>query len=233
MVFFRNLIITILLNFIFIEVYCQTDLSINYPVNIKSTPLDTIKLTDKIMVVNVLWLNDTIRLSVSKENERSDTSSSKKINRKGYFASRGFILTDKSIMQNCFSYALEKYFENSKTYRQSIFRETTSIDGVSIEKILNNSFIKITEFTTKPRKNLKTNIPNSVILAFVNDLGSIIHTVYYRDKIFYTKNGGFEANTFESLNKFLKKTYWDTKKIIVYRINEDKIKRTCANILYK
>ena len=231
MTFFRNLIITLLLNFIFIEVYCQTDLTTHSLINIKSTTLDTIKLTEKIKIINVLWLNDTIRLSVSKE--RTDTSSLKTINPKGYFASRGFIFTVNSINQNCFSYALEKYFENSKTYRQNIFKKTTTIDRVSIEKILKNSFIKITEFTTKPRRNLKKPIPNDVILAFVDDLGSIIHTAYYRDKIFYTKNGGFAPDTFESLNEFIKKTYWNTKKIIVYRIDEDKIKRTCTNILYK
>ncbi|MRT92582.1 hypothetical protein [Ancylomarina sp. 16SWW S1-10-2] len=221
MTFLKNLIITLLLNFIFLEVYCQTDLSTIFPVNIKSTTLDTIKMTDKNMIINVLWLSDTIRLSVS--NERTDTSSLKKNNRKGYFASRGFILTERSTMQNCFSYALEKYFENSETYRQNIFRETTTIDRVSIEKILNNSFIKIAEFTTKPRRNLKKNIPNDVILAFVNDIGLTIHAVYYRDEIFYTKNGGFESDTFESLNKFIKKTYWDTQTIKVYQFDKTKL----------
>ncbi|UMB59453.1 hypothetical protein MHL31_10220 [Lutibacter sp. A80] len=169
-------------------------------------------------------------MSVSKE--RTDTSSLKIINPKGYFASKGFIFTDNSINQNCFSYALEKYFENSETFRQNVFNKTTIIDGVSIEKILKNSFIEITEFTTKPRRNLKNPIPNDVILAFVDDLGSTIHTAYYRDEIFYTKNGGFAPDTFKSLNEFIKKTYWYTKKIIVYRIDEDKIKRTCANTVY-
>lgn len=223
---FRKIIITLLFSFIFIEAYCQVNLSSHSPITIKSTTLDTIKLTGKIKIIDVLWLNDTIRVSVSNQDERTDTSVVKNVNNKGYFASRGFILSDESVMQNCFSYALEKYFENSETYSQNIFRKTTSIDGKSIEKILNHSFVKITEFTTKPRKNLKKTIPNDVVLAFVNNFGSVIHTVYYRDEIFYTKNGGFEPDTFKSLNKFIKKTYWDTKHIIVYRIDEDKIKRT-------
>ena len=222
----RILIITLLLSFIFIEASCQESLSIHSPITIKSTTLDTIKLTDKIKIIDVLWLNDTIRVSVSNQEVKTDTSVVKNVNNKGYFASRGFILSDESVIQNCFSYALEKYFENSETYNQNIFRKTTSIDGESIEKILNHSFVKITEFTTKPRKNLKKTIPNDVILAFVNGFGSVIHTVYYRNEKFYTKNGMFKPDTFKSLNKFIQKTYWDTKKIIVYRIDENKIKRT-------
>ena len=223
---FRYLIITLLLSFIFIEVHCQENLSIHSSITIKSTTLDTIKLTDKIKIINVLWLNDTIRVSVSNQEVKTDTSVVKNVNNKGYFASRGFIFSDESVIQNCFSYALEKYFENSETYNQNIFRKTTNIDGESIEKILSNSFVKITEFTTKPRKNLKQTIPNDVILAFVNGFGSVIHTVYYRNEKFYTKNGMFKPDTFKSLNKFIQKTYWDTKKIIVYRIDEDKIKST-------
>ncbi len=228
---FKKYIIIILLNFIFIESYCQMSLSTHSPINIKSITLDTIEVGKKSISINVLWLNDTIRVSVLNQ-ERIDTLSDN-INHAGYFASKGYFLSNETAIQNCYSYALEKYFENSKTYSQNIFRKTTNTDRVSLEKILNNSFTKITEFSTKPRKNLKITIPNDVILAFVNDFGWTIHTVYYRDEIFYTKNGMFKPDIFKSLNKFIKKNYWDTKEIIVYKIDENKIKNTCANTLYK
>ncbi|MCY1635493.1 hypothetical protein [Marinifilum sp. D737] len=225
MIFFRYLTITLLLNFIFIEAYCQSNLSTHSPITIESTILDTIKLEKKYMTIDVLWLNDTIRVSVSKQDENTDTSSYKQPQKQGYFASKGYFFTNEANIQNCFSYALEKYFENSEIYSQNIFKETTNVDGVSLEKILNNYFKRITEFSTNPRKNRRKPIPNDVLLAFFDNLGSVIHAVYYRDKIFYTKNGKvFQSDTFKSLNKFLQKNYEDTKQIIVYKIDDDKVK---------
>ncbi|PXY02342.1 hypothetical protein DF185_06755 [Marinifilum breve] len=229
MMFFRYLIITLLLNFIFIEVYCQANLPTHSPIAIESTTLDTIKLEKKYMTIDVLWLNDTIRVSISRQGEKTDTSSYKQPKNKGYFASKGYFFTNEANIQNCFSYALEKYFENSEDYSQNIFRETTNIDGVSLEKILNNYFKRISEFSTNPRKNLRKPISNDVLLAFVDNTGEIIHAVYYRDEIFYTKNGKlFQPDTFKYLNKFLQKNYGDTKQIIVYKIDDERVKEACA-----
>ncbi|MRT92275.1 hypothetical protein [Ancylomarina sp. 16SWW S1-10-2] len=227
---FRKYIITILLSFIFTQVYCQTNLSTHSPINLKLTVLDTLKVENKSMIINVLWLSDTIKINILNQDKKTDTSSLENIEHKGYFASKGYVLSDETSIQNCFSYALEKYFENNETFSQNIFRKTTSIKSESLEKILRNSFKVITEFSTTPRKNLKKTIPNDVLLAFVNNFGWIIHTVYYRDEIFYTKNGMFEPNTFKSLNKFIKKTYWDTEHIIVYKIDDDKIKTKLNNL---
>ncbi|WP_321297346.1 hypothetical protein [Marinifilum fragile] len=221
---FRKYFILILLNFLAIEVYCQTNLSTSSPIIIESTTLDTIQVNKISTSFSILWLNDTIRVNISNNGVKTDTSSVENPKRKGYFNSRGFFLSNEGAIQNCYCYALEKYFENNETYAQNIFKQTTSIDRASIEKILTNSFKIITEFSTKPRKNLKKAIPNDVMLGFVNKNGWTIHAAYYRDGVFYTKNGMFKPDTFKSLNKFLKVSYWDTEKIVIYKLDEDKIK---------
>ncbi|PXY02348.1 hypothetical protein DF185_06785 [Marinifilum breve] len=168
-------------------------------------------------------------MSVSRQGEKTDTLFYKQPKKQSYFASKGYFFTSEANIQNCFSYALEKYFENSETYSQNIFRETTNVDGVSLEKILKNYFKRISEFSTNLRKNLRKPVPNDVLLAFVDNMGEVIHAVYYRDEIFYTKNGkAFQPDTFKSLNKFLQKNYGDTKQIIVYKIDDDRVKGVCT-----
>lgn len=230
MIINKKYIIAIFLNVILIEAYCQMNLSNHSPIIIKTPTLDTLEVGKKSMLMSVLWINDTINVRVLNQDIKANSSAIKKSNKKGYLVSRGFILSDETTIQNCYCYALEKYFENSKTYGQSILKKTTNINRESIEKILNNSFVKISEFTTKPRKNLKNAIPNDVILAFINKRDWTTHAVYYRDEVFYTKNGMFEPDEFKSLNKFLKKTYWDTEKIIVYKFDESKLKNTYNNL---
>jgi hypothetical protein len=227
---------SLLFYFYLINLYGQTDSIPSIPIIINYTVLDTIEINLNSIKSEILWLNDTIKVTFQNEQIKIDTSLNYKLRKD---------LKDSTLMrtkeevddlirllkiggQNCYSYALEKYFCYNEVFNQNIFSKSTRIDRESLEKILNNYFINIDEFSTRPKRNLKKTISNDVIIAFVNKSNWTIHLIYYCDDIFYTKNGVFKPNEFQSLKKFLKKHYWDTKKIIIYKIDEDKVKSICA-----
>ena len=228
---------SLIICFAVLNLYSQTDSLAPYPIVINSVILDNeVKLNST--VTHIKWLNDTIKVSFQNENIKLDTASHSKM-RVALKDSTLMttqeeidfvILAIKTGAQNCYSYALEKYFEYNKAFSQDIFKKTSRIDRESVEKILNNYFKNIDEFSTTPRRNLKKSIPNNVLIAFINKSDWNTHLIYYHNDIFYTKNGAFKPTEFKSLKKFLKKHYCDTKKMIIYKIDEDKIKSTCANM---
>ncbi|MCL6218459.1 hypothetical protein [Zunongwangia pacifica] len=232
----KRTITTLLFYFAFVTIYSQTNsISLN-PITIKSIVVDTIKTKLNSNLTRVLWLNDTITVNIQNKNIKIDTTYLEKL-RKSLKDSTLYrtqqdiddlIQITKTGGQNCYTYALEKYFLNNETFDQYLFGKRSSIDRESAEKILNNYFKKIGEISTKPSKNLKQAIPNDVLLAFVNQSDWVIHFVYFQNDIFYSKNGIFKPIEFQSLKKFLKKHYGDTKKIVFYKIDEVKIKDTCA-----
>lgn len=235
MIRLKKIIITSLLSFLCIQVYCQKKLQSTLPIVIKSTIIDTVETTLNSTLVNILWLNDTIRVRVQNKDLKIDPNLIRALQRSDSMA-----VTEKDIDrillglktggQNCYSYALQNYFDNSKTFSQDVFGKSTEIDQKSAKKILDNYFKEIVEFSVSPTRNLKQAIPNNTLLAFMNKHDWAIHFVYYRDNIFYSKNGGLKPMEFQSLRKFLKKSYQDTHKIIVYKIDENKVKSNWDNI---
>ncbi|WBL23641.1 hypothetical protein [Zunongwangia sp. HRR-M8] len=227
--------------FALFSAYCQTDAISQNPISISSVVLDTVETKLNSTVMRMLWLNDTITVSIQNENIKIDTS---------YFERYRKVFKDSTLWrtkedidifklavkkggQNCYTYALEKYFQNNENFEESLFGIRSTIDRASAEKILNNYFKKIREIPTKPSKNLKSTIPNDVLLGFVNKNDWIIHFVYFQNDIFYSKNGAHQPIKFQSLKKFLKKHYWDTTKIILYKLDEVKIQNAYVNNGYK
>ncbi len=229
-------IITSLFYLVFVSAYCQSDSTSINPISINSIVVDTIETKLNSTVMHMLWLNDTITVSFQNKNIKIDSIHIERYRRAFKDSTLwrtqqdidNLILSIKTGGQNCYTYALEKYFHNNETFDQSLFGKHSTIDRESAEKILNNYFKKIGEISTKPTKNLKKAIPNDVLLAFVNNNDWVIHFVYFQNDTFYSKNGAHKPIEFQSLKKFLKKHYWDTKKIIFYKINDVKIKDTYA-----
>ncbi|UZR98435.1 hypothetical protein [Chondrinema litorale] len=225
---------TALLYFLFSQAYCQSNLPSTSPIVINASILDTIEIKLNSTVMHMQWLNDTIEVCIQNKNLKMDTTVTRALresfNDSTILTSQedidDFLLSMKTGAQNCYSYALEKYFDNNEAINQNIFGKSTHIGRKTGDKILANYFKEIHQLSTSPKRNLKATIPNDALLAFINKSGWAIHYVYYRDDIFYSKNGSFKPIEFQSLKKFLKKHYWDTEKIIFYKIDEEKIKST-------
>lgn len=218
--------------------YCQNESL--FEKKIKGRVIDTLEINENNIVVRTLWLDDTLRVKIQNQKLKYDFEKmSKALKNKTLITTEEgrklFIQNMKTWGQNCFSYALEKYFTNNGLANQDVFNKRTTIGMETIHQVIDGYFKEILTFSTHPKRNLKTKIPNDVLLAFLNPSDLIIHTVYYYNGIFYTKNGGFKASKFNSLKKFLKENYLDTKTIKVFRLNKTKIilqktdKSTCAN----
>ena len=234
---FRKLALSGCLALLAIQASSQTSEIVSPPINIHSVIIDTIKTQMNSTTMNVLWLNDTITITVQKKEIVIDSTvvfALRKSSKDNTILSskediEEFLEGRRIGAQNCYSYALEKYFDNHRAFNQDLFDSASKINRAPAEKILNNYFEKIAAFPTVPKKNLqKMDHVNDVLLAFLNQYGWATHFVYYRDGIFYSKNGAFKPIEFDSLGKFLKKHYWDTKQVLVYKINEDKVRKICS-----
>jgi hypothetical protein len=233
----QRILVIILLaffTFFYVKGQCKPDQIYDTPNIIRSIILDTIEVKQNSNLYHVSWLNDTINVNIQNDKINIDTVLLNKLSKsfednpksrtEEDFENLSMIL--KTQAQNCYSYAFEKYFENSEIIHQNIFTKSSSIDRESAEKILNNYFKKVAVFSINPKRNLKRIIENDVIVAFNNANDWTIHLVYLKDEIFYSKNGGNEPSEFKSLKSFLRNCYWDTTKILLYKIDDTKIKNT-------
>ncbi|MGC6431366.1 MAG: hypothetical protein ACON5F_10030 [Jejuia sp.] len=235
----KNFIVPLLFCLVANSLFGQSNAQNDTPIKIGYRVYETVKSKPNSDVKRVFWLQDTITVGIQHETIKIDSTYINRYRRafKDSTLYRTqedidkFIRFVKTSGQNCYSYAFEKYFENNSDFNQNLFGNSTSIDRISAEKILKNYFIATDEFLTKPAKNLKRIIPNNVLLAFVNNKDWSIHLVYYNDKTFYSKNGAFKPIQFQSLKKFLKKRYWDTVKIRIYKINDVKVRDVIGGII--
>lgn len=234
MIALKRMIAVSLFQLLYLQAICQT-LAINpSSVDIKSIVMDTVEIQSFATVVQVLWLQDTLSVRIRNEPlkmESAALSNYKKAFRDTTWGTQEEIdlvlAAIKRGAQNCYSYALEKYFENNDVFSQSLFETSSLLYRESAEKILSHYFTEITEFSTSSRLHGEPSIPDQTLLAFFNKSGMASHFVYYQAGVFYSKNGTFEPIEFQSLKKFLKKHYWDTQKIVAYRLNDDQVKRIC------
>jgi hypothetical protein len=233
----QRILVIILLaffTFFYVKGQCKPDQIYDTPNIIRSIILDTIEVKQNSNLYHVSWLNDTINVNIQNDKINIDTVLLNKLSKsfednpksrtEEDFENLSMIL--KTQAQNCYSYAFEKYFENSEIIHQNIFTKSSSIERESAEKILNNYFKKVAVFSINPKRNLKWIVENDVIVAFNNANDWTIHLVYLKDEIFYSKNGGNEPSEFKSLKSFLRNCYWDTTKILLYKIDDTKIKNT-------
>jgi len=216
-------LITILL-FIAISAkgYCQNESLI------RGRIIDTLEVKDNKLKVRVLWMADTLKITMQDKAPSFDFDA---INKK--IGDRHAIRTEKERQmymklmkfsgQNCYVYALEKYFACNGLSEQSIFNKRTRINGETIRQVVDHCFEEIISFPTQPKRNLKMKLPDNVLLTFFNKSDWLIHAVYYSEGVFYTKNGILEPSEFTNLKKFLKVNYWDTKTIKVYRFDKSKL----------
>ncbi len=202
--------------------YCQNESLI------KGRIIDTLEVKDNKLKVRVLWMADTLKLTLQ---DKAPSFDFEAINKK--IGDRHAIRTEKGRQtymklmkfsgQNCYAFALEKYFACNGLSEQTIFNKRTWVNGETIHQIVDHCFIEIMSFPTQPKRNLKMKLPDNVLLTFFNKSDWLIHAMYYSEGVFYTKNGVEEPSEFSNLKKFLKETYWDTTTIKVHRFDKSKL----------
>ncbi|WP_203257192.1 hypothetical protein [Hyunsoonleella ulvae] len=205
--------------------------------------LDTLKVSKPYVTVNVKWISDTIQIRKWTYDLNIDSAlvEFKKAARiTDWFPSemekQGILIRKKIAAQNCYSNALEHYFEFKNLNFNKIFNDSTSIvDMSSFEKILNNSFALVKRFSTKKKSKInKLNIENGSFIVLRNKSRKPIHSIFYEKDIFYSKNGQNAETKYKRLKDIIKR-YFDTIEIEIYELNESSIfkfisnKNTCAN----
>jgi hypothetical protein len=127
----------------------------------------------------------------------------------------------KNFSQNCYSYALEKYFMNAGLKDELLFTAWTRFGGVQMNTILFTAFEKINSFETKRKKCKDCSFNNGSLLVFRDKWNRPMHAVYYDGK-FHSKYGGWAAKAEEDVDTILK-AYWDTVRVEEYRLDDKKI----------
>ena len=157
--------------------------------------IDTIKIDGNLRNIRVVWLSDTIVINKRNDSYVIDTT---------IFQSQSFIEFMEASAQNCYSYALEKYFENDSIYSQCLFNRNVTIAGPVLRTIIENHFHLVHEFSVKERKKFMAQVSDNSVIGFVDKEGRIMHLVFYKEGVFFTKNGLFPATEFTSIRKLLK-----------------------------
>ncbi len=170
--------------------------------------IDTIKIDGNLRGIEVEWLNDTILINKRNDNYTIDTTKGGK-----------YTELMEASAQNCYSYALEKYFENDSVYSQNLFDKNVAIPGPSLMTIMNNHFKLIKEFSITNKGEFMKNVTNKTVIGLVDGKGRIIHLIYYNEGIFYTKNGMFPPSKFTSIRKFLKTEFKYTTSLRIYKFS--------------
>ena len=199
--------------------HAQTEkkIQLNYQI------LDTVKVDGSRDWYKVVWLKDTFELGVQAREDKlfdkmitdpKEELSAEKI------AKIRKLESQLNFAQNCYSYAMESYFKQDKKYAQNTFTKKSTINGPGIELLLSNSFEEIREFPCKPRRNLKQELQDHILLAFIDKSNNVSHLVYHNKGVFYSKNGGWKESQEYTLKELVVDNYWDTQKIRLFRFKE-------------
>lgn len=187
--------------------------------------VDTLNVRTSTTSLKVLWLRDTLLVRISSGIEPAmdefmeymqDTGGGEEVEKDSKSVRIKKFM--ESSFQNCHSYTLEKYFRYNRYFSQNLFSKHTWLQN-GMDNILKHSFRRITSFKAKPKRLLMRFIPNNVIIAFRNESGELLHTVYYKEEVFYSKNGIFAAKEYKNLKSILRKHYKDTHTLEVYKLN--------------
>lgn len=189
--------------------------------------LDTIDRDGKNPLLKVQWVDTTIidlripSSSSSPEKKRFMAKMRELYEKKGEVFDSARLEAQMLVgLQNCHSYALERYLASKDVEGNSLFNASTSLFNREMAKVLNLSFKQIQRFTAKEFKKNQGNLPRKTLLVFKDKHDIPIHTVFY-DQGFHSKNGAFAAHTFPAIQPLLK-SYFDTVWIDQFEIDFSK-----------
>lgn len=188
--------------------------------------VDTVAIKNNHAKVLITWLNDTIELSTLIHPVKYNLDAMRKMKKDSSFTptpeeEKSAIDFIKTASQNCFSYALQKYFTYHCMAPDLIFNKYTALSKGAIETIIENTFVKTNEFSTKKKKHFKDAIADGALIIFRNKHDWIIHAFYYENGLFYSKNGAWAAQEYKQMKDIFKR-YWDTKLVQFYTLDTQK-----------
>lgn len=188
---------------------------------------DTVQDQQGDYIINVQWLNSEIVLRIPLPPEEQRKLEGKLIAKLGESNKK----VDTALLQqvymeatqNCHSYALQKYWSYYKV-DTDLFSSTTRLFNEDMQKVLNSAFKKIDSFDRKAIKKKKYQLNNkeAIIIVFRNKYDSPIHSLFYENQTYYSKNGMLKERTYSKLKALLKERYFDTQTIEAYTIDETK-----------
>jgi len=191
---------------------------------------DTIEIDVNKAHIDLIWLNDTIEITrYFGKPYKFDLNKIREIKKDSSFTpTKEQIQRRYDVFgynrQNCFSYALEKYFNNINIKTDSIFDENSFLEGDSFDQIIKTTFIKINEFSANKRKYLKQEIPDNTLIIFINNRNVTEHSIFYKEGVFYSKNGRFKPLEYNKIKDLLK-IYYYTEVIQYYTLNLDVLEK--------
>ena len=188
-----------------------------------STIVDTVDVKLNHVRILMTWLNDTIEISSLTLPVKYNLEVMRKIRKDSTFkpspeAETRLIDFIKTASQNCYSFALQKYFAYNNIYSDNIFNQHTALTRHAMENMIENTFTKVVEFSTKNKKHFKDSLENGTLIIFRNKHDWIIHAFYYENGLFYSKNGGWAAKEFKKMKEIFK-SYWDTELVQFYEMD--------------
>lgn len=190
--------------------------------------MDTVKTKLNHYHIKALWLDDTVEIRKLSEPVKYDLQNMRKAFKDSTFKptkevrQKSIILT-KQGAQNCFSYALERYFTFHNLKPESIFNENTFLGRESGELIIDKSFTLTFEaFTKRKRKAFKKPDRDGVLVIFRNQYDWIIHAFYYEKDIFYSKNGIRPIKEYHKMKNIFNR-YFDTTLVQFYELDSERL----------
>lgn len=146
----------------------------------------------------------------------------------------------KNNFQTCIFYALDALFQTYGICTEPVItRNTTYTCEEELNAFFDYFLTPGASYACRYKEVKEVTFPDNCILAFYNGYNHIIHAVFYRNGLFYTKNGFFSPMVLPSLHSVLE-TYsrWDTPmkglskvgkqlksdRIVVYTLNRNLFK---------
>ncbi|MEO9870927.1 hypothetical protein [Ekhidna sp.] len=189
--------------------------------------VDTLNVKPNHVRISVTWLSDTIEIRSLIHPVKYNLELMRKLKKDSTFTPT--IEEEerlKSIMktgaQNCYSNALQRYFKFNKIEAEMLFNEDVGITRKTFETIVNNTFIKTNQFSTKNKKHFKDQLDDGTLIVFRNKSNWMNHAFYYENGVFYSKNGASMLKEYSKMKDIFKK-YWDTPIVEFYEMNENKV----------
>ncbi|PXY02438.1 hypothetical protein DF185_07250 [Marinifilum breve] len=133
--------------------------------------------------------------------------------------------------QTCFSFALENFFKNNNINPHPYFDSETLIGSKTYLIVLDAINLESKAISWKEFKKNKHNMPKEALLA-LQEQDRINHGMYYKDGLYYSKNGRSRPAIFPDL-KSIVKSYMYTDTVWVYTIDNRKLHKHIASIKNK
>lgn len=115
--------------------------------------------------------------------------------------------------QTCVFYALEALFRSNNINTDPIITRNTNFEqGTELNAFFDHFFVLTETHPCRYKKLKGKTFPENSLLAFIDDYGRIIHTVFYQNGLFYSKNGMSAPVVVSDLKQILiKYGRWETR----------------------